>query len=354
MKALLGFLPIFFIFLLWSFLTTGKIVVSRLPVGYFEYSDGAEGTVFSDRVSFYVKNSRIDYKQINGGALFLSYQTFLIVGSETFDISDLPAVDRSGNVQLTLPAGLIERYSQDRKCFYYKYESLESRILAPVILPSPSEVFKSLPQLWTIRKLPLNLFNSFKRVVLGFVLALIVVFPVSLLMGTCTFFRVLLSPMVVFCRYLPIPALTPLTMCFFGISEIQKLAFLAIGFVIYLLPLFVRALDDVDNLHLQTGYTLGASKSQIIGKIMLPVAMPSMFEAMRTGFGVGWGYIVLAEMLDIGEASGVGSLIITSQRMGPKEDIYLILIAIVFLAFVTDKIWQIFGEVLFPYRSHRR
>ena len=86
---------------------------------------------------------------------------------------------------------------------------------------------------------------------------------------------------------------------------------------------------------------------------LLPIALPNIFDAMRLGFGIGWGYIILAEMVDMG-SFGVGTLILTSQRRGPREDIYLVLIAIVLMAFITDKIWDKVGQQLFPYRSQKR
>lgn len=83
-------------------------------------------------------------------------------------------------------------------------------------------------------------------------------------------------------------------MILFGTNELQKVMFLAFGFAIYLLPLFVKSLEEVDNVYLQTGYTLGANKFQVLNNILLPVALPNIFDAMRLGFGIGWGYIILA------------------------------------------------------------
>jgi NitT/TauT family transport system permease protein len=142
-------------------------------------------------------------------------------------------------------------------------------------------------------------------------------------------------------------------MILFGTTEKQKIMFLALGFTIYLLPLFVKAMEEVDNVYLQTGYTLGATRYDVLNRILLPIALPNMFDAMRIGFGVGWGYIILAEMVDMG-SYGVGTLILTSQRRGPREDIYLVLIAIVVLAFITDKIWDKVDRELFPYRRQER
>ncbi len=73
---------------------------------------------------------------------------------------------------------------------------------------------------------------------------------------------------------------------------------------------------------------------------------------MRLGFGVGWSYILLVELID--SLQGVGSIITKSQRIGPREHIYLVLIVIVGLAFLTDKLWAAAGRYLFPYRQEGR
>jgi len=70
---------------------------------------------------------------------------------------------------------------------------------------------------------------------------------------------------------------------------------------------------------------------------------------LRTGFGVGWGYILLAEM--VAAEQGLGNIIIVSQRRGPREHIYLVLASITLIAFLTDRLWARAGRWLFPYRQ---
>lgn len=70
------------------------------------------------------------------------------------------------------------------------------------------------------------------------------------------------------------------------------------------------------------------------------------------GFGVGWSYILLVEMVDM--SKGIGGLIMVSQRRGPREHIYLVLVFIVAVAFLTDRLWAYAGRKLFPYREARR
>ncbi len=401
-QVILGILPIFLIFLLWVFATSGRTVNVQLPEGIFEGHEKSappDGTLFKDRIRLTVENSSLEYADENDP----DQGSILVKEGRKFKLGSIPARPFGNGVRITLPIGrIIDRVketpppiqisgqssaerpaSQNQTAsstattgsqtaeissttlptpatvsppmliFNFKYEIVETRIISPSMLPSPSEVSRSLPSLWSDRYLPKNILFSFLRVGAGFLVAFIIVFPMALLMGTFSKFKALIAPLMLFAGYLPIPALVPLFMILFGTNELQKVMFLAFGFAIYLLPLFVKALEEVDNVYLQTGYTLGAGKFQILNNILLPIAMPNLYDAMRLGFGIGWGYIILAEMVDMG-SFGVGTLILTSQRRGPREDIYLVLIAIVFMAFITDKIWEKVGEQLFPYRSQRR
>lgn len=228
----------------------------------------------------------------------------------------------------------------------------EERVISPTILPSPVEVVRSFPSLWFDRALTRNLAVSFGRVIAGFAVALAFSFPLGVLMGSFTKVKAAFTPLTVFGAYLPIPTLVPLTLSLFGAAELQKVAFLALAFSIYLVPLFVAAVDAVSDTYLKTAYTLGATQPQAVRKVLLPIAWPEIFQAMRLGFGVGWSYILLAEMVDVGR--GVGGIIITSQRRGPREHIYLVLVIIVAVAFVTDKVWERIGRWLFPYRETQR
>ncbi len=228
----------------------------------------------------------------------------------------------------------------------------EERFISPAILPSPAEVVRSFPMLWFERALTRNLFVSFGRVIEGFALAVLIAFPLGVMMGSFTKVKAAFTPLTIFGAYLPIPTLVPLTLSLFGTGELQKVMFLALAFVIYLVPLFVAAVDAVDDTYLKTAYTLGASKTQAVGRVLLPISWPEIYQAMRLGFGVGWSYILLAEMVDVGR--GLGGIIITSQRRGPREHIYLVLLAIVVVAFLTDKVWAAVGRWLFPYREGKR
>jgi NitT/TauT family transport system permease protein len=225
----------------------------------------------------------------------------------------------------------------------------EERVISPLILPSPWEVVKSFPSLWWQAELSRSIIASAWRVVLGFGAALIIAFPLGIAMGAFSRVRALFEPLAVFGSYLPIPTLVPLTMSLFGIGELQKVMFLGLAFVIYLLPAFMKAVDEVDDVYLQTAYTLGATQWQTVRHVLLSISLPKIVQAMRMGFGVGWTYIILAEM--VAADRGLGQIIIIAQRRGPREHIYLVLLVIVAIAFLVDRLWVWLSKSLFPYRE---
>lgn len=225
----------------------------------------------------------------------------------------------------------------------------EERVLSPVILPGPGEVVGSFPSLWFERALSRSLVTSFLRVLVGFAVGALVAVPLGIFMASFESVRAAFRPLTTVFGYLPIPTLVPLTLSLFGTGELQKVMFLAIAFFVYLIPLVVKAIDDVDSVYLQTAFTLGASTPQAVGRVLVAIAWPDIFQALRNGFGVGWGYILLAEM--VAAESGLGNIIITSQRRGPREHIYLVLVVITLVAFLTDRAWGWAGRRLFPYRE---
>jgi NitT/TauT family transport system permease protein len=228
--------------------------------------------------------------------------------------------------------------------------------ISPTVLPSPGEVLASIRGTEKPRKveglfqrdLGANTWASAKRVGKGFLMAVAIVLPLGILMGAFNSVRACFNPIVTASGYVPIVALVPLTMSWWGIDESQKVNFLALAFSIYILPLVVKAIDGVPDVYLRTARTLGASRVQLVTRVLFPIAAPDIWHALRLAFGVGWTYLVLVELLVIEQ--GLGAMIGISQRRGPKEHIYLILILITVIAFVVDLVWEQVGRFLFRYK----
>lgn len=226
---------------------------------------------------------------------------------------------------------------------------VEERIVSPVILPSPREILASLPSLVKRRELGSNTLVSFVRVVKGFGLAVLVVVPLGLLMGSFGPVRAFLEPLNVVAGYLPLITIIPLSFAWFlpiG-EEFQKLMFLAVACSFYMLPLVMGAVENVDETFLNTAQTLGANRWELVGKVLLPIALPDIYQAARFAFGVGWTWIIVAETLLADK--GLGFIFMTSYRF-EKPHMYWTALVILVIGFLADRLLDALGRRLFAYR----
>jgi NitT/TauT family transport system permease protein len=225
------------------------------------------------------------------------------------------------------------------------------RIISRLTLPSPAETFADFPSLWNERYLTVNTVITLKRVGLGFGLAALVGVPLGILCGCFPRVHAFFLPLTIFGRNIPIAALIPLTFTLFGIGEMQKVIFIFIACVAFIVSDAAQAVAEVGTPYVDTAYTLGANRWQVILKVLVPLALPGIFNALRVLFGLAFGYIMLAEVIKFGsEAGGLGDLIEMSQRRGLREDIILILLIIPVLALLIDRALYWVQRELFPYR----
>src|SRR5258707_11183772 len=127
------------------------------------------------------------------------------------------------------------------------------------------------------------------------------------------FFR----PLALIGAYVPIVVFVPLTLAWFGLSERQKVGFLFIGCFVALLPLIIKEIADVPAAYLDVAVTKGATQWQLVRHVLFPVAQANIWDHLRAVYGVGWGWIILAEVVNA--ERGLGYLIDVSNRHGPPN-----------------------------------
>jgi NitT/TauT family transport system permease protein len=230
-------------------------------------------------------------------------------------------------------------------------EEPEDRILGPTVLPSPQETFADFHSLWFDRALTQNTWASLRRVVLGFGLAAAVGVPLGVLCGCFRRIGAFFAPLTLVGRNIPIAALIPLTFALFGIDEFQKIMFLFIACVAFVVVDTAGAIGAVDGRYVDTAYTLGASRRQIVMKVLVPLAMPAVFNSLRLLFGLAFGYIMLAELVNFGGGEGgLGDIILKSQRRNLWTHILLVLMIIPLVALAIDRLLYWIQRQLFPYQ----
>lgn len=224
----------------------------------------------------------------------------------------------------------------------------ETRLVTPLILPSPLEVLQAFGPLHFEQGLVRSAVTSWLRVTTGFALAALVAVPLGVYMATFPGISAFFRPLALVGAYVPIVLFIPLTLTWFGTGETQKVGFLFIGCLVALLPLVIKEISDVPAAYLDVAVTKGASQWQLVRHILFPVAQASIWDHLRGVYGVGWGWIIMAEIV-VRPEYGLGALIAVSERRSHTNAIFAIIIVIVLIAVACDQLWKLGGQLLFPY-----
>jgi len=221
------------------------------------------------------------------------------------------------------------------------------RFVDALFLPSPGRVFQAGVDLFLEFEFTTDILNSVYRVMMGFFIAAIIGVPIGLIMGTFKAAEALTEPVVGFIRYMPASAFIPLFILWLGIGDIEKIAIIFVGSFFQLVLMVAVVAKNVHKDLLETAYTLGAKRFQVIRKVLLPASLPGIVDTLRIIVGWAWTYIIVAEL--VASASGIGYMIISSQRMLRTGNIIFGILTIGMLGLLTDFFSKWIYNRLFPW-----
>src|SRR5574341_373007 len=216
-----------------------------------------------------------------------------------------------------------------------------------LFLPSPGRVFQAGLDLFLEFEFTDDILNSVYRVLLGFIIAAIAGVPLGLIMGTFHVAEALTEPVVGFIRYMPASAFIPLFILWLGIGDVEKIAIIFVGSFFQLVLMVAVVAKNVHTDMLETAYTLGAKRFQVIRKVLLPASLPGILDTLRIIVGWAWTYIIVAEL--VASASGIGYMIISAQRMLRTGSIIFGILTIGLMGLVTDYFFKWLYQKLFPW-----
>ena len=228
-------------------------------------------------------------------------------------------------------------------------DRVEDRILSPLILASPMEVLWEFPRLHFEQQLVRHAATSFVRVTTGFAFAALLAIPLGVYMASFTSISAFFRPIALVGGYVPIVVFIPLTLAWFGMSELQKITFLFIGCFVVLLPMVIKTISDIPAAYLDVAKTKGATQWQLVTRVLFPIGRADLWDHLRGVYGVGWGWIILAEVVNA--EKGLGYLISLSERRGHTAAMFALIAVIICIAIVCDQAWKYVGKLLFPYRN---
>jgi len=202
------------------------------------------------------------------------------------------------------------------------------------LLPPPSRVFTTLWKLAQSGELTTHVLATTVRVGMGFGLGALVGMLLGALTGASRNARRLLDPTLQALRAIPSLAWVPLFILWLGIFESSKIALIAVGvfFPVYLGVM--AAIANVDRKIVEVGRVFRLSRLALVRRVLLPAILPDFIIAIRSGLGLGFMFVVAAEIM--GASEGLGYLLVDGQQLGKPDQILAAIIAFAVLGKIGD------------------
>lgn len=220
-------------------------------------------------------------------------------------------------------------------------------LVKELFLPRPHRVLWSFVEMHREGILFPYTWDSVYRVMVGWSMAVAAAVPLGMFIATSRRGAALIAPLVEFARYLPVVALVPLTLLYFGIGDGQKFAIIFLGTFFQLVLMAADSFGSVPRDLCRAAATLGASRSQTYRLVLMPGALPSIMDDLRITVGWAWTYLVVAEL--VAANSGLGYMIMRAQRFLAIERIFAGLIIIGLLGLFTDWLFKTLTRLCVPW-----
>ena len=216
-----------------------------------------------------------------------------------------------------------------------------------LFLPSPGQVVQRLSELAESGHLVNDTLISIYRISVGFLISTAFALPIGVMIGCYRHWEAAIEPLVDFIRYMPVVAFIPLTIFWAGTGDAQKFLIIWIGTFFQQVLLVMDNVKSVPRDFVNLGRTLEMSEAKILFRIVLPSAMPAIWDSMRISLGWAWTWLVVAEL--VAATSGLGYRITTAQRFFQTDTIFGYLLLLGVLGLATDQAMKLAHRRLFRY-----
>ncbi len=222
-------------------------------------------------------------------------------------------------------------------------------IFPPNLLPAPSAVAGASGELAASGELFEHITVTLARVAIGFLLGALVATLLGAVTGYSRSVHQLLDPLLQALRNIPSLAWVPLFILWLGIGETSKVALIAVGvfFPVYLN--LMTGIQAVDRKLVEVGRIYRFSRWKLIRRIFLPATLPYYMVGLRSGLGLGWMFVVAAEIM--GASSGLGFLLVDGQTTGRPTVIITSILLFAILGKLTDMLLEAIGRRLLKWQD---
>ncbi|OLC13249.1 MAG: ABC transporter permease [Candidatus Rokubacteria bacterium 13_1_40CM_69_27] len=237
--------------------------------------------------------------------------------------------------------------------------AVTSQWVLPGIIPAPAQVVESWYK-WIFgppgRSLSpysgtwlANVLYSSRRVLQGFLIAAGVGIPLGLFIGWNRLVANVVDPSIQLLRPVPITAWLPFSIAVFGIYDAGALFLIALGAFYPIVVNTTHGVRDTNLLLLRAARMLGAGPATILGKVVFPSALPSIFTGLRLGVGVAWTAVIVAEMIAV--KSGLGYVLWDAYYVGRMDICVATMFSVGLLGFLSDRIILVASRLVLRWRT---
>lgn len=209
-----------------------------------------------------------------------------------------------------------------------------SGLVNPALVPAPHAVAARFADLLWNQGLLTDVAVSTRRVFVGVAVGIALAVPVGFLIGWFRAARHFADPVVNFFRALPPIALIPLVIVYFGVDEPAKIVILIYASFFSGVIVMMEGVAQTNPLFVRVARTLGATPTEVFGRVIVPLTVPHILTALRVALGVSWATLVASEL--VAAQRGLGSMIQNASTYFLLDVIYVGIICIGVVALLMD------------------
>jgi NitT/TauT family transport system permease protein len=201
------------------------------------------------------------------------------------------------------------------------------------VVPGPADVWSAFVEQWQDGNVAAAVWNSLRRGLVGFAVAIVVATPIGLLVGRVRLIRTAVGPVLTGLQSLPSVAWVPAAIIWFGLSDAAIYTVVLLGAVPSIANGLVAGLDQVPPLYLRVGRTLGANRLSSARHVLLPAALPGYIAGLKQGWAFSWRSLMAAELITFSPelGLGLGQLLDTGRQL---SDMSLVMASILLILVV--------------------
>ena len=210
-----------------------------------------------------------------------------------------------------------------------------SGLWSPLLFPSLVNIAHEFVQFVSRADRLLEAWVSLYRALGGFALAALVGVAIGMLMGRSAFAAGLLDPLFSGTYAVPKLALFPIFIFVFGIGSLSKVALVFLECLYPIVIITCQGARGVNRVLLWSAQNMGASRAEILRRVVIPATAPFIFAGFRVALPVALIVVVITEM--ISSTDGLGYQVIYALSSLKTDRMLAVVVAIALLGWLLDK-----------------